>query len=267
MTQEVQLKGEYWIQDGHVEFADGDVGDLNHEGIATNSVFSHYESEIISLAKDYKIKVDQSYGEYHPEDLTGAIDEIEEILRSKKMSQQQAHVRIVKELGCNNEAFEILCGGGDARLYAMKFMNWIAIRGNNIELFGYDDTKRKHLASGIPNILDDEGIHEEVESQHIEFTLHDLKTNRSSYITLQDIENPAMGMRTNQSLQSTKTVTPTTNAASDENKGMIANKSVRNKWSAEAQKAGIIAPGQDLWRGTSESMSFSKWLNIQESII
>lgn len=266
MTQEVHLRGEYWIQDGHVEFADGNVGDRNHEGIATDAVFSQYENEIVSLAKEYKIEVKQNYGEYHHEDLINAISEVEEEMSSKGLSQGYIHAQVLKELGCNKEAFDILNGGGDARLYVMKYENWIAVRSNNIELYGYDETKRKYLANALPNILDDEGVDESINSDDIEFTMHDLKTNRSSYITLQDIESPVMGMRTNQGLLSTKTVTPTANYVSDENKGIFGNKSVKNKWSAAAQKAGLIPPGHDLWRGTSESMSFSKWLSIQESI-
>ena len=35
-----EIKGEYWIYDGNVDFADGDVGDYNHESIAMSHVFN-----------------------------------------------------------------------------------------------------------------------------------------------------------------------------------------------------------------------------------
>lgn len=264
MAQEVNLRGEYWIQDGHVEFADGDVGDRNHEGIATDSIYSQYEDEIVALASEHGVKVDRSYGDYHPEDLTSALDEIEEILRDQGMAEQAADAHMMQEIGCNKEAFDILRGGGDARLYAMKYENWIAVRGHNIELYGYDETKRRYLQNGINEILDNEGVDEDVDPADIEFTMHDLKTNRSSYVSLQDIENPAPTMRTNQALLSVKKVTPSTNAASEENKGQVPTPSVKNKWTAAAQKAGVIGPGQDLWRNTSEGHSFKTWLTSIE---
>lgn len=266
MTQEIHLRGEYWIQDGHVEFADGNVSDNNHESIAIDSVFRSYENNVVSLAEEYGIEIDRNYGDYHSEDMTNAIYEIEEHLQSQGMSEQQIRQHIIKELGCNNEAFEILCGGGNARLYAMKYENWIAIRQDNIELYGYDETKRRYLADGIPEILHDEGIDDDVDAKDIEFTMHDLKTNRSNHLTLQDIENPVVGMRTNQNLLSTKSPNHGMNALSDENKGMFNAKSVKNQWTTAAQQAKVIPPGHDLWRNTSEGMSFAKWLNIQESI-
>lgn len=267
MAQEIHLRGEYWIENGHVEFADGNVSDRNHDGIAIDSIFRSYENDIVSLAKEYDINIDHKYGDYEQEGLMNAISEIEEHLQSQGMSEQQIREHIIKQLGCNNEAFEILCGGGDARLYAMKYENWIAVRGNDIELYGYDETKRRYLESGLHEILFDEGIEDDIDSKDIEFTMHDLKTNRSNHLTLQDIENPVVGgMRTNQNLLSTKSPNHGMNALSDENKGMFNAKSVKNNWTTAAQKANIIPSGHDLWRNTSENMSFAKWLNIQESI-
>jgi hypothetical protein len=266
MTQEVHLRGEYWIQDGHVEFADGDVGDRNHEGIATDSVFSQYESEIAQLAEDHQVELENKYGEYHSEDLSAALDQIKDAMTEKGMSGQQADAEIIKFLGCNNEAYAILCGGGDARLYAMKYENWIAVRGNNIELYGYDESKRNHLHSGVSEILDQEGIDEDVPPEDVEFTMYDHKTKRSTYLTYQDMEQPTTAFRPTQNLMSVKKVSGyKSNKDTDENLGQNPSPSVKNKWTAAAQKAGVIAPGHDLWRGTSEGMSFSRWLSIQES--
>lgn len=266
MNEEIHLRGEYWIQDGHVEFADGDVGDRNHEGIATDSVFSQYQDEIAQLAEEHEVEVEQRYGEYDHEELSGAIDQVADALVEKGMSKQQADAKIMQELGCNQEAYAILCGGGDARLYTMKYDNWIAVRGNNIELYGYDETKRRYLHSGVGEILDQEGVDEDVPPENIEFTMYDHKTKRSTYLTYQDMEQPAPVLRPSQALMTVKKVSGfKANKDTDENLSQNPSPSVKNKWTAAAQKAGVVAPGHDLWRGTSESMSFARWLHIQES--
>ena len=51
-----EIRGEYWIQDGYVDFADGDVGDRNHEGIAIDAVMGSYAEEVASLAEELEVE-------------------------------------------------------------------------------------------------------------------------------------------------------------------------------------------------------------------
>ena len=46
------IRGEYWIQDGRVDFADGDTGDKNHEMIAVNHVCSEHIEKIYDCAEE-----------------------------------------------------------------------------------------------------------------------------------------------------------------------------------------------------------------------
>lgn len=264
---EVEIRGEYWIQDGYVDFADGDVGDQNHEGIAISAVCHQYSDEIVSMAEDLEIEDVNinRYGEVDLEAVARILGKIvEKLEETENMTSQQADSHIMTHLGCNKEAYQILHGGGDGRLYAMKYLNWIAIRSDNIELYGYDENKRKYLQTGLGDILDSEGIDESIPPEEIEFSLYDHKTNRSSYLTMADIESPHVGMQSNQNLYTTKNPS-LPNKSSEENKNQSPQKSVSNSWNLAAKNVGIIGPGQSLWRGTSESWKpFSEWLITRE---
>lgn len=271
MNDEVYLRGEYWIQDGHVEFADGDVGDRNHEGIAISHVLHTFLSTVTNIAEDLEIDVSdiESYDDVDYDNFAKIMSEIiDKLQETHNTDRKQASIDLMEQIGCNSAAYQILHGGGDARLYVMKYENWIAIRENNIELYGYNEQKRGYLQHGLADILESEGIDESVPPEDISFGMHDLKTGRSSYLTLQDIENPAPIMRSNQSLQTVrqKPLSYGTNRDSEENKGQNPSKSQPSKWNVAAQNAKIIGPGQELWRGTSEGwVPFSKWLSLRES--
>jgi hypothetical protein len=256
---ENQLRGEYWIQHGSVDFADGDVGERNHEGIAIDSVCSEHVDSIISLAKELGLECDLPRYEVDPEAIARVMTEIAyEICETKAVSALDADKEIAEFLGCKLEAVAILHGGGDARLYVMKYEDWIAIRGHNIELYGYSEEKRKYLAHGLSEILESEGIEDDVDPEEIDFYLDDLKTKRSSRLTLADIESPVVVNRPNMMPQTVKKASPMTNAGSEENKGQNPQ-GVKNKWTKAAQDAKVIGAGQDLWRGTSEWVTFSEW--------
>ena len=198
-----KIRGEYWIQGGQVEFADGDVGDQNHEMVALNSVAADHLDSLTDYAEELNID--------HKEELGGMDDdpsqsarhllqaiyytlleqafgvEFQAMMLDNSVASAKVAEGIVKKLGINMEVYNILGGGGDARLYVMKHDGWIAVRSNNIELFGYDANKKKQISNGIEEILDQEGIEEPQEE--IEFSVYDHKTNRSFDATLADIKN------------------------------------------------------------------------------
>jgi len=181
-----KIRGEYWIQGGQVEFADGDVGDQNHEMIALNSIAADHVDRIMDYAQE--LGVDTEDLGIHDEPFTST-SELLEAIRYALLERgvYWAADMVIKKLGINMEVYNILGGGGDARLYVMKHDGWIAVRSNNIELFGYDANKKKQISNGIEEILDQEGIEEPQEE--IEFSVYDHKTNRSFDATLADIKN------------------------------------------------------------------------------
>jgi hypothetical protein len=183
-----KIRGEYWIQGGQVEFADGDVGDQNHEMVALNSIAADHVDRIMDYAQE--LGLDTEDLGIHDEPFTST-SELLEAIRYALLERGVASIKvaelIIKKLGINMEVYKLLGGGGDARLYVMKNEGWIAVRSNNIELFGYDANKKGQLSSGIEEILEQESI-EEPDDQ-IEFSVYDHKTNRSFDATLADIKN------------------------------------------------------------------------------
>lgn len=258
----MEISGEYWIQDGYVEFADGDVGDKNHEGIAIEAVFSNYQDEIQSLAEKLRMQVNlhSYYDGPDTEEIQKVLDIIHEKL-SRKMSDSQAHNYIMKQLGCDQEAYKILLGSGDARLYAITHMGWIAIRSNNVEIYGYTKDRQKQIANAIRDIIDNEGRGEDAEDT--ELSIYDYKSGKSWYASLEDLEQPEVVARLSQrpTTRYNKSFTAWLKDP-EENKYQQSTKSKINLWNIAAQKAGI---GSELWRGTSESYGFKEWLINRDS--
>jgi len=182
------IQGEYWIDGGSIQYADGDIGDYNHEAIATNAVVFSYSDEILDYAQELGIDT-RKYKfmeEFFPaEEL---LDKITNALYENEVvdSYEAAEAEILKTLGTDKETLEILIGGGDARLYVMQRNGWIAVRGENVELHGLDQEKVRSLVSGIHDILETEGIRDEVAD--LDFSIYDHKTKRTINVSLKDLE-------------------------------------------------------------------------------
>jgi hypothetical protein len=241
------IRGEYWIQDGHVEFADGDIGDLNHEAIAMNYVAGQHLDSLINLAEELDINTAKfsAYSEYPAQDmeqlLAIVIDMMEDMedpgnpAMPKYRSRQQVEMELMRQLGIDNETLQVLRGIGDARLHVMKYEGWVAVRGNNLEFYGMDAGKLKKVSDGLSDILGQELEQEGISDENLEFSLYDHKTHRSTNLDLDEIRSGNLFKA--QTLPQTKTnyIVPTT---------------------------GERQYGRELWRGTSESvLGFIQWLN------
>lgn len=243
----MNIRGEYWIIDGQVDFADGDIGDQNHESIAINHVHSQFASQVENLAEEIGINANtERHGEIDTEEINKIIDEIyEHFFEQGKMSSKQILYFMMQKIGCNEEALNILRGGGDARLYVMVHDSWIAVRSNNIEFYGYDTTKQKEIANAIGNILWEEG-EEHFNPQEVDLSLYDHRNNKSWNTTLEELENPIITPKLQQ-LPTTTYNRPLPNPKDEE----------ENKYSNPAKSnLGKMTN----WRGASECYKFSNWL-------
>lgn len=244
------IRGEYWIIDGFIDFADGDVGDRNHEGIAIDHVVGQYTDDVSNLAEELKLPHEiDNYDEVDYEAFINTLGNIREKLE-ETMSEQQADLYIMGELNCNEETYAMLLGFGDPRMYAMKNEGWIAIRSNNVELFGYNNRRQKEIAESVSQILYEEQGVEESDPSQVELSIYDHKTGKSWYATLQDLEQPEVQSRPTQQLTTTYNKPFTNPKDTEENKYSNPQPSKINPWNTAARKAGL---GSELWRGTSES--------------
>lgn len=197
-----EIRGEYWIQDGWVQFADGDIGDFNHEMVAIQHFASKHIDGIIDIAYDLIDLDDFRRNEEYPagdaetirNEIISAVEnkEIEWTLPDGVEASDSVDEYIKNTLKIDDDEYDCIFGGCDARLTVMEKEGWIAVRSNNVEFWGYDEKKRKQIVHGMEQILDQEGIDDPDEK--IELSLGDNKTKRSWDSTLADLKNP-MGMR------------------------------------------------------------------------
>lgn len=242
------IRGEYWIINGQATFADGNVGDYSHESIAMQHVVQEFTEPMIKYAGELgiesKIKIND---EIDVQQIFKLFDEIYNFLYNSGFNEKKIVEAITKNTGMNADAYKVIFIKTNAVEYVINYENWIAVRGMNIELYGFDENKRKSLLNGLNDILDNEDIQDE---EQLEFSLYDNKTGKSVSLSLADLENQSA--RINSPIVANNSdvrfIKP-----SDDIKPKIPFKldSFKNKLQQ-------ISPGNDIWRGTSES--FKEWL-------
>lgn len=160
----MKLANEYWIDDsGSAMFADGDIGDYNHEGYVQSVLLSQYgfdwESDGVDIhnpdfpsewvsnnfeeAKDYYVKQGKWTPQWQQMEDNGDIAEL-----VKEMGYWMANSTIFELSGASPEEAEIMTGGGDAREFAKKNWGWARVEGKNIEVYQISPGMMKTLASG-----------------------------------------------------------------------------------------------------------------------
>jgi len=199
-----EIKGEYWITDGSVDFADGDIGEWNHEGKALQYLASKHVDDVLNIAADLGVELDHHRSEEYPagdieeirKKLTNAVEdkEIEWNLPDGVEPLQSVDHYLQQSLGISDEEYSTMIGFGDPGLYCMEHEGWIAVRSNNVEFYGFDNNKKQEIIKGLDEILEQEGI--EDPDEEIELHLFDKKTKRSWYATLAELKGGS-GVRPN----------------------------------------------------------------------
>ena len=250
-----EIKGEYWIIDGSVEFADGDIGDFNHEAIAYQHIEYQFKDKIRKLAEELGIEEEKThYG-------TSIHDNDEFPQMAKLLERIREHLNndtyIQRKIGANNDVFSILLGSGQAKEYVVLHEGWIEVRGNNIALYNYAK-QRKSLASGLGEIIEQE-MHEEFDETKMEFDIHDYKSGKSFPVTLAEIENK-------KPILQTKPIIMPQKGKGDRRFTKIMPDSAEKysqytfNFDPVPSKPPITQQGNELWRGTSESFDVNNKL-------
>jgi hypothetical protein len=148
-----RIRGEYWITDSGVWYADGDVGDFNHEMYARDhavrrilDLFNAGSDEEFYDEDMFRTAIIEALGEEGVEadeknwaDL--ARDHIRRTVQPDKLKEMEA-------------CFDAACGFGDARDIAVQYFGWIWVRNNNLSIWTYD---RDYILSGIGEVIEQEG--------------------------------------------------------------------------------------------------------------
>lgn len=175
------IQGEYWIdQYGGVQYADGNIGDYNHEGY----VISQLQAEI---ADKYNPKYNR--GEYVDWEKMWA-DIMKKYQKKYPKIQNETELLdvILDDLGVSNEEYSVANGVGDARLYGMKNWGWKRVEGNNVETWNLTAKDMTVIADGIEEILS-HNYDEETPDSEIEIFIHVYSVKKDFEYTLEQLKN------------------------------------------------------------------------------
>lgn len=115
------MNGEWWIDEGgQTTFADGDVGDMNHEIVAFRAALG----------------IDPEEHPDAPEMYPGVP------LSNEAITWLQAN-------DANEEAIKFLKNGLDPRAYALRHMNWIRVKDDNFQMWDFNDDAMNRIADFI----------------------------------------------------------------------------------------------------------------------
>ena len=154
-----ELQGEWWIIDGKASFADGDVGDYNHEAVAIEYAQSLVKDALQEdpILSDVLPIIFGEQGDYENFDpiasRTSLNDWADDMQKSGMLTEEEAddiYETIVIRTGIDHEILDIAFRNlEDARDYAIKKWGWIRVAGNNVETNTLTATDTNNIADGL----------------------------------------------------------------------------------------------------------------------
>jgi hypothetical protein len=125
------LNGEWWLSNGQAMYADGDIGDTNHEGYVIDLILGQHDLDYDTLDA-LKMKAES---EEEPRD-------IYEILET--------------DYGFNTEEIEVVLGSTDARIYGLKHLGWQRVNGNSVQTQTLTSRDLANIANGLWDAYDEQ---------------------------------------------------------------------------------------------------------------
>lgn len=194
-----EIRGEYWIINGDVAFADGDVGDQNHEGYAID----HARREILNhfnMDSDDEFIDDQTLAERVVEALR------EYGVKCNTITWYEAAYAYLQRQGADEKLVQTLkCAanrGVDARDIAMKYWGWKWCRRSNIGTWTFTANDRKQIVDGLNEIISQEMHDDEETWDELEITIGVGSTGKRYAMTMAELESgrnvsqdPTWGLR------------------------------------------------------------------------
>jgi len=161
---ESSIQGEWWFQDGQAVFADGDVGDINHEGMVLDSLRRQILDDLgVDTGKydfspeisDLKDDIFQNIGDdLTPEELAlWQEDEINEVIISYLTRQGNKNIRdiiyYIRGHDANGKTLDI-------RNYALVHWGWQRVKRNVIQTQTLSSKDLSNIVSGLNDAYNDE---------------------------------------------------------------------------------------------------------------
>lgn len=200
-----QIDGEWWIDDGgSVMYADGDIGDYNHE-FHVMDLIHHQIADKVGYYKDdidwEELKAfieQQEYQEQYKLASPQVKQQLEQRWNKWHQTPQNNYSpwfkQSVRKHQIKDKEIALAEGFGDAREYAIKEWGWKRVQGHNVESWRLTPNDLKIIARGLGDIMEQEGIEPEAE-QDPDFTFHVsiFSTGRSFELTMAQLEAGVTG--------------------------------------------------------------------------
>ena len=166
--------GEWWIHScGTAIFADGDIGDINHEAyvidLVVREVLSHLdididnkgydiigtlEGDLVSIIIDggllpdglrYDPDLDEIFDEEEGESLGDFYDWVKREMQYMSYSQEQI-----------DSIYDLVTGHSDARVYGTQYMGMYRVHGNHIQTWTLTRDDLKKIHNGLYDICQED---------------------------------------------------------------------------------------------------------------
>lgn len=150
------IQGEWWITPWGVKFADGDLGEMNHEGHVLEALHRELLADMGIDCDDEHCSmlnyVDAIYDEIH-EDMNG----FEKVMWKDKQYLEAIESYLTRTITNDpllKEKFKCIFGWMDARAYGMKYLKWKRVKGNIIQTETLTSDDIKVIVNGINEMSD-----------------------------------------------------------------------------------------------------------------
>lgn len=182
----MQFRGEWWIDDsGNAMFADGDIGDMNHEAYIIDLV----SRELLDMMEIYV------YDEYtsledNRENIYAVLTEESDWSEEDEKAWHEGHEYSLMEQFLVNkygkiyndipikDMFRCVLKQIDPRNYAMEYLGWIRVVNDNAQAWMLDRVTLKNLAEGLYDAYSEDLIGFELlpDDEQPTFTIEALNT-------------------------------------------------------------------------------------------
>jgi hypothetical protein len=175
---ESALRGEWWFEDGQALFADGDVGDTNHEGMVIDRLKREIIDELGGDASDSEYVEDfdayaEDIFEHIGSDFTP--EEIEDWKEEDYFSVIKSYILRVGSYELKEKFLYAYSSNKDAREYALIHWGWQRVKGNVIQTQTLTSRDIKNISNGLY-----EAYGEQLEDPEVTFEIEVMAT-RSYY--------------------------------------------------------------------------------------
>jgi hypothetical protein len=162
-------EGEWWLIDGVAHYADGDVGDKNHEAYVHDHVYAELRDKI-EEAELYSGLQEIFASEETPDATTLRTNlndwsdrqakELPDDHPDKEPLYDDVYAWLAEKTGLTekdlNWVFNADSSTVDLREYGMRKLGWIRVAGNQVELYKLTPAKLKEMARGLWAACDEE---------------------------------------------------------------------------------------------------------------